>query len=86
MSASLPDDRARADEAAPAAPDRVPRHVHDWQGYTFGFDGVHALAEQTCACGATRSIRAWEAHWEPGGPPMPHPARRVAIPRENTGR
>ncbi len=51
-------------------------HVHEWQGYTFGFDGEHPVAEQACACGATRSIRAWEATWEPGGPPAPHPARR----------
>lgn len=56
-------------------------HVHAWQGYVFGFDGEHPVAEQSCACGATRAIRAWEATWEPGGPPAPHPARRPLAAR-----
>lgn len=54
------------------------RHRHDWQGMSFDLDGEHPIAVQTCACGATRSIRAWEAYWEPGGAPAPHPARRVS--------
>lgn len=50
-------------------------HVHDWAGMAFDVDaGEHPVMMQSCACGATRTVRAWEAFWEPGGAPAAHPA------------
>jgi hypothetical protein len=68
-----------SESAPPTGDPGEARHVHDWSGMAFELDGEHPIAVQACPCGATRSIRAWEAYWEPGGPPAPHPARQVSL-------
>jgi hypothetical protein len=41
-------------------------HVHRWSTDAFALEDERPLARQSCACGAARTIRAWERYWTPG--------------------
>ena len=54
-------------------PDRATHHRHRWRGADFVLEDDHPWVRQTCACGATRSFRAWERYWAPAaGEPVLH--------------
>ncbi|HEX2222166.1 MAG TPA: hypothetical protein VHK06_06535 [Candidatus Limnocylindria bacterium] len=40
-------------------------HRHRWIGVDFYLDDGHPFLRQSCGCGATRSLRAWEHYWRP---------------------
>jgi hypothetical protein len=40
-------------------------HQHRWSGVGFTFRDDHPWFQLRCACGAERSIRAWERYSEP---------------------
>ena len=51
------------DATAPRATE--PDHRHVWQGTEFFLADEHPWFSQTCACGAVRTLKAWERYWLP---------------------
>jgi hypothetical protein len=43
-------------------------HEHAWGWLDLALEGERPFVRQRCACGAVRSIRAWERYWDPGAP------------------
>ena len=40
-------------------------HHHRWLGVEFFLRDEHPMFRMRCACGAERTIRAWERFWNP---------------------
>jgi hypothetical protein len=57
--------QAGAEQALPAAEMASP-HDHRWSGVAFFLEDDHPWFRVRCACGAERTIRAWERYSEPG--------------------
>jgi hypothetical protein len=43
-------------------------HRHQWSVVDFYVEDDRPMMRQSCACGATRSIRAWDRTWDPTTP------------------
>jgi hypothetical protein len=44
-------------------------HEHRWAGSEFTFEDDHPWFRMRCACGAERTIRAWERYSDPDAEP-----------------
>jgi hypothetical protein len=55
---------AKPEQAAmpPRAVD--PDHRHVWQATEFFLADDHPWFRQSCTCGATRKLKAWERYWQ----------------------
>ena len=58
------DPTSGAGQPPPAAPAGVP-HDHRWAGVAFFLEDDHPWFRMRCACGAERTIRAWERYSDP---------------------
>ena len=65
-----------AEQALPAA-DMAAPHDHRWAGVAFFLEDEHPWFRMRCACGAERTIRAWERYSDPD-PETDEPANDVA--------
>jgi hypothetical protein len=56
-------------------------HRHRWSQVDFFVDGERPMVRSTCACGETRTIRAFDRTWEPSDVPI-SPRRPRELPAQ----
>jgi len=47
----------------------VEEHRHEWSADDFYVENDRPMMRQSCACGATRGIKAWDRSWDPDATP-----------------
>ena len=59
-------------------------HRHQWSVVDFYVDEGRPMMRQACACGAERTLRAWDRFWDPNEKEAGH-ERTHALPRVTEG-
>ena len=68
---------ALAVQRRPQRPGREP-HEHRWSGVAFFLEDDHPWFRMRCACGAERTIRAWERYSDPAPERADEPDRTTS--------